>query len=279
MAMNPRIEEVSDSDSDPPEMDPSDLPSNTIIRPADIPSTTASTAPLRQTAPQPPSAAAMAAHREKTKHYQCLYPLYFDSTRTKSQGRRVPSALATPNPLARNIIDALQSPSLLIPNSQIVFEPGKLHPKDWANPGRIRILLRQDGRDMTGGKVKNKEDLMRKIGQWLVDHPTQEEDPKKLQIRGLPLPEDGMPKPAIPRGWKMGNVLPLHSPALSGGGVNEDMFKEMMKEMQGQGGAGNPLAGMANMLGGMGGMGGMGGGGAAAGSSGQQKKIKGKKGK
>ena len=35
----------------------------------------------------------------------------------------------------------------------------------------------------------------------------------------------------------MGTILPLHSPALSGGGVSENIFKEMMQEMQGGGGA------------------------------------------
>ncbi|KAG8629796.1 hypothetical protein KVT40_001415 [Elsinoe batatas] len=227
MSMNPRIEEVSDSDSDPPEMDPSDFnPSTSLMQPSQVPTTQATADAARQS-----QAATMAAHREKTKHYQCLYPVYFDSTRSKSQGRRVPSSLAVPNPLARSIIDALQSPSIMIPGSQIVFEPGKIHPKDWANPGRIRILLREDGRDKTNGRVTNKEDLMRKIGKWLVEHPTTEEDPLKLQIRGVSVPEDGVPKPAVPRGWRMGGILPLHSPALSGGGVNEDMFKDMMKEI------------------------------------------------
>jgi len=31
----------------------------------------------------------------------------------------------------------------------------------------------------------------------------------------------------------MGSILPLHSPALSGGGVSDNFFKEMMQEMQG----------------------------------------------
>ncbi len=31
----------------------------------------------------------------------------------------------------------------------------------------------------------------------------------------------------------MGSILPLHSPAVSGGGVSENMLKEMMAEMQG----------------------------------------------
>jgi signal recognition particle subunit SRP19 len=31
----------------------------------------------------------------------------------------------------------------------------------------------------------------------------------------------------------MGTILPLHSPAVSGGGVSENIFKDMMNEMQG----------------------------------------------
>ena len=31
----------------------------------------------------------------------------------------------------------------------------------------------------------------------------------------------------------MGNILPLHSAAVSGGGVSENLFKDMMAEMQG----------------------------------------------
>ncbi len=31
----------------------------------------------------------------------------------------------------------------------------------------------------------------------------------------------------------MGSILPLHSPALSGGGVSENIIKDMMQEMQG----------------------------------------------
>lgn len=34
----------------------------------------------------------------------------------------------------------------------------------------------------------------------------------------------------------MGDILPLHSPALSGGGVSENILRDMMQEMQGQDG-------------------------------------------
>ena len=49
------------------------------------------------------------------------------------------------------------------------------------------------------------------------------------------MPAPDKPTPATPRGWKIGTILPLHSPALSGGGVSENIFKEMMQEMQGGG--------------------------------------------
>jgi signal recognition particle subunit SRP19 len=42
--------------------------------------------------------------------------------------------------------------------------------------------------------------------------------------------------PAAPRGWKIGNILPIHSPAYSGGGVSDNPFKEAMAEMEKLGG-------------------------------------------
>ena len=32
-----------------------------------------------------------------------------------------------------------------------VFEPGKMHPKDWGNPGRVRCALKEGGREMGMG--------------------------------------------------------------------------------------------------------------------------------
>ena len=38
--------------------------------------------------------------REATKKFQCIYPIYFDSTRSREDGRRVRKEDAVPNPLA-----------------------------------------------------------------------------------------------------------------------------------------------------------------------------------
>lgn len=64
----------------------------------------------------------------------------------------------------------------------------------------------------------------------------------------MPPPTGPSPPPAVPRGWKIGTVLPLHSPAVSGGGVSENILKDVMQEMQGAGGPG----GMASLMGAMG---------------------------
>ena len=147
MSRNARIEEISDSDSDPDDMDPSQFdPSDSIIRPSNIPPPKANTPQQLRPQFQAPSAAPDA---EKHKRWQCLYPLYFDASRTRAEGRRVGKDLAVENPLAREIVDAVQLLGL-----NIVFEVSKLHPKDWANPGRVRVLLKEDGK-LKNQRVKN----------------------------------------------------------------------------------------------------------------------------
>ena len=71
------------------------------------------------------------------------------------------------------------------------------------------------------------------VSKHLQANSTTQESPLRLRVAGMPHPDKTVPPPAAPRGWKMGQILPLHSPALSGGGVSENMFKEMMQEMQG----------------------------------------------
>lgn len=230
--MNPRVEEVSDSDSDPPEVDLADVPS--LISPSAIPTT--SSMPTQMLQPQSPAVKA-SSNREQSKHYQCLYPVYFDKSRTRAEGRRVGSELAVENPLAREMADAAASLGL-----KTVFEPDKTHPKDWSNPGRVRVLLKQDGKQMSRN-IKNKHHLYIQMSQYMKEHPTQKDTPLRLRIAGLPTPKEPLPEPAIPRGWKMNTVLPLHSPALTGGGVSDNFLQEMMAEMQGEvGGAGGSPA-------------------------------------
>lgn len=152
MSNHARIEELSDSgsNSDPSEQDPDDIfpisarqpvsstpASPPILNPRDLP---------RQLNPQ--FRAPSAADTERHKSYACIYPVYFDASRTKAEGRRVGFEKSVKNPLAREIVDACQQLGL-----DTVFEPGKMHPKDWANPGRVRVDIK--GSRGGAGRIRN----------------------------------------------------------------------------------------------------------------------------
>jgi signal recognition particle subunit SRP19 len=74
------------------------------------------------------------------------------------------------------------------------------------------------------------------ISKHLIANPTTRESASMVRIPGLQPPDASKPypTPAVPKGWKMGSILPYYSPGLTGGGVSENFFKDMMAEMQGQ---------------------------------------------
>ncbi|KAL1842301.1 hypothetical protein VTJ49DRAFT_5582 [Mycothermus thermophilus] len=281
---HPRVEEVSDSDvsmSDPSEGDIDDFVESDIIRSKPTPSSSAPRPAQHQPLPHrppPPMQMHTTTDERAYKSYQCLYPIYFDRTRSRAEGRRVPRSLAVANPLALDIVQACAA--LRLPS---VLEAGKLHPKDWANPGRVKVNLRlhQQHAASTPGvpKIENKHHLYLLIAKHLQAHPTTDTSPSlRVEVRGAPLPpamrdpSKPWPRPAVPRGWKVGELLPYYSPAMTGGGVSENFFKDMMKEIQqqaGPGGAGG-MPDMASLFAAA--AGGAGGSGSGAGGSGSGKK-------
>lgn len=147
-----RIEEVSDSDSDPSEGNLSDYVDDFDER-----------FPIQQKAtpaPKPKPAQAQSnlinpqqipttipggdgtnfqptTDDSKYKDFQCLYPIYFDKNRSRADGRRVGLEMAVENPLARDIVTACGRLRL-----ETLFEPAKCHPRDWANPGRVKVRVK-----------------------------------------------------------------------------------------------------------------------------------------
>ncbi|GAP85676.1 putative signal recognition particle subunit SRP19 [Rosellinia necatrix] len=312
---HPRIEEVSDSDddiSDPSEGDIDDFKDSDILRaiPTKPTPSAASTSQQQQrqqqqqqqqqqrpggvqhtTQQQAPPQPGL--QPDDIKDYQMLYPVYFDASRSRAEGRRVPASLAVSCPLAREVANACAALRL-----SPVLEAHRAHPRDWANPGRVRVALK--AARARGHPVANKHHLYVVVARYLREHPTTDDSPALRQsagggagggggfglglasLAGGPAAElyaDGKPwpRPAVPRGWKIPELLPAHSAAMTGGGVSENAFKDMMREMQGAGGgaggAGMGMPGMnadmMSMLQGMGmGMGGGGGGPAIGGSDG-----------
>lgn len=281
---HPRIEEVSESESemsDPSEGDIDDFVESDILRqvqpkakppPPQHQQSAAAKPSLVNPAYMPGGAQQQPQVKpEDIKDYQCLYPCYFDASRSRAEGRRVPASLAVSNPLAREIATACAQLRL-----QPVFEAHRVHPKDWANPGRVKVPLK-DTKNPYAGQVKNKHHLYILVAKHLQANPTTEnsEALRRVRVPGLGMPKDDepWPKPAVPRGWKMGSLLPAYSAAMTGGGVSENAFKDMMKEMQaggmgGPGGGGMPglPPGMGNMAEMMNMFGGGGGGGPSAGA-------------
>jgi signal recognition particle subunit SRP19 len=314
-----RIEEVSDSD--PSEGDISDVDSDfdereilkqlgpkpsqvtppsapksasSLINPSNIPSSTNSGSTITAT---DGTQFHSAQDDSKYKDFQCVYPVYFDVNRSRKEGRRVGKELAVENPLAREIVAACGRLRL-----ETLFEPAKNHPKDWANPGRIKIKLKGG----SNSAIKNSEFLLcnwvagygseRQLADFRIEHhlyilisthlkanPTTIETATKVRVPGVPPPDatKPYPEPAIPKGWKMGSILPYYSPGLTGGGVSENFFKDMMAEMQASGGGGMPGmpggGGMPDMSALQGMMGGMGGGAGPSSGNGGAKKEKKKK--
>lgn len=291
---HPRVEEVSDSDpdivSDPDEVDLDDFAETDILR-ARGPSTqnrivdssddddddddglndAAAARARAQQFMNPMSGPGIStlpatSDRSAFSNHQCLYPVYFDASRTRAEGRRVSAALAVKNPLAREIANACSRLRL-----QTLLEPEKIHPKDWSNPGRVKVALKKAG--PASSNIANKHHLYVLVAKYLRENPTTENSPG-LRLRfgnQMQPPEDKpYPKPAVPRGWKMNDYLPYLSAAMTGGGVSENLFKDMMKEMQG--GADPMAALLASQTGG-------GGGGGAGGAEEGKKKKKDKKGK
>lgn len=148
MSRHAQVEEVSDSDpeeiapSDSEDFPPAAAAKESILSGAGVPPPGSGPSMRQAPAPEP--------QREIPRHYQCLYPIYFDKTRSRAEGRKVGKELAVENPLARDMIDALQPLGL-----QLALEPEKLHPKDWANPGRVRVLLKNESGKLINPRIKN----------------------------------------------------------------------------------------------------------------------------
>lgn len=72
------------------------------------------------------------------------------------------------------------------------------------------------------------------MADYLRADPATASTPLRFKFAGMPPMDKPPAPPAIPKGWKMNTILPLHSAALTGGGVSENFFKDMMAEVRGQ---------------------------------------------
>ncbi len=78
----------------------------------------------------------------RRKKFYVVYPEYFDSRITRSQGRRVPNSLADPEPHLRKLEKACQKLEI-----EYQAEPEKAHPSFWwKQSGRLLIPIDKDNK-------------------------------------------------------------------------------------------------------------------------------------
>ncbi|KAJ7054403.1 signal recognition particle, SRP19 subunit [Mycena amicta] len=94
------------------------------------------------------------------KNWTCIYPIYLDAKRSYGTGlRRVPRVNAVWWPLSKDIADAAMSLGL-----PALHEVNKSHPRDWENPGRVRVQWKKDGR-LVNPVLKTKKLLLQMIAE------------------------------------------------------------------------------------------------------------------
>lgn len=68
----------------------------------------------------------------------CVYPTYIDVDKSVADGRKIAKNKAVKDPHAYHMAVAVQMLGL-----SVVYET-KRHPRDWANPGRVKVKLFDD---------------------------------------------------------------------------------------------------------------------------------------
>lgn len=95
------------------------------------------------------------SERIRSCSWTCVYPIYIDAKRKYGTGeRRIARNVAVWWPLSRDIAECAHR--LRLPT---LHEIDKTHPRDWENPGRVRVQWKQDGR-LFNANIKTSELLL-----------------------------------------------------------------------------------------------------------------------
>ncbi|KAJ1984077.1 signal recognition particle subunit [Dimargaris verticillata] len=92
------------------------------------------------------------------KSWVCLYPAYFDRNRSFQKGRRVSHDVAVDRPKARHIAEAVSRLHL-----RLLYEPEKIYPRDFLNPGRVKVELKDDNGQTISPTVSNRRALYHRV--------------------------------------------------------------------------------------------------------------------
>lgn len=220
MSRKPTLEIVDDDDIDNMDMDIAQFDPNlrtpvapilkpTVVRSQDqgnpFPTFAQQNIPVQSQSNEPPLVNLSEDNRKHIAKFQIIYPCYFDVTRSHNDGRRVSEARAVFNPLAKTISDAC-----VLLGVPVVLEYDKTHPQDIGNPGRVRVLIKEEDR-VVDKRFQNKRVLLNAIAEFLQKHTTTLSSIKKGTV--VPPGYESFQAEELPlvRGFKMNTIVPVHS--------------------------------------------------------------------
>ncbi|KAJ1915863.1 signal recognition particle subunit [Mycoemilia scoparia] len=104
----------------------------------------------------------LAENDEQFRDWICLYPIYFDKSRSLQKGRKLPKSLCVDNPHVKQLAEAVRRVGC-----SVCYEPHKTHPRDFFNQGRVRVRLNDDNKHPVRPDIPSRKVLMQKVGQIL----------------------------------------------------------------------------------------------------------------
>mmetsp|Transcript_105985 Transcript_105985/g.147763 ORF Transcript_105985/g.147763 Transcript_105985/m.147763 type:complete len:115 (-) Transcript_105985:106-450(-) len=98
----------------------------------------------------------------EAKRWKSIYPAYLDKNKTVKEGRRVPKEKGVERPTVQEIGEICQYYEL-----KFHIEVRKAYPKDWINPGRVKILFKDEDGKVFNDTVPSKKEFLLKAGELI----------------------------------------------------------------------------------------------------------------
>ena len=113
--------------------------------------------------------------------WTCIYPIYIDAKRAYRTGeRRISRAKAVWHPLSKDIAEATSRLGL-----GTLHEVNKCHPRDWENPGRVRVQWKRDGQLVNPSITSSKIALLVSTLSTIGLSYSRNTSPEKLLLEGI----------------------------------------------------------------------------------------------
>ncbi|XP_047338322.1 signal recognition particle 19 kDa protein [Impatiens glandulifera] len=117
------------------------------------------------------------------KKWVILYPVYINSKKKISEGRRISATKACENPTCSEIGDCLNH--LKIP---FVIEIDKAYPRDFMQRGRVRVSLKKEDGTLSNPAIGSRKEMMIHVADLVRRHPgrTKKQEPSASTSSAAP---------------------------------------------------------------------------------------------